>query len=261
MAALFNVTYAGPEEDRAAFSEYYAAKFPNTDPADFINGVYSIHAQSREQWMEIEEFPPYEFAVEDGKVLFYTAFANGKGYADCFADNGRENYPQFNTKRNQVVTLELAINLCRETNGESPLPYNKGEIADISAYMAFVARGKKINTVIQNEPAEAAYEKGKEFYYSKRGQLNFACMDCHISSVGMRIRAETLSPSLGHTSHFPAYRSAQGGMGTLHRRFAGCNIQVRAKPLEAQSEAYRNLEYFLSYMGNGLDLNGPGARK
>lgn len=261
IAVMLNTVYAGPEEDRIAFSEFYSAKFPNTDPADFINGVYSIHPESREQWVEIEEFPPYEFAVEEGEVLFNTAFANGKSYAGCFAGKGRENFPYFNTKRNQVVTLELAINDCREANGESLLPYNKGKLADISAYLAFAARGKAINTVIQNESAEAAYEKGKEFYYSKRGQLNFSCMDCHISSVGKRIRAETLSPSLGHTSHFPAYRSAQGEMGTLHRRFAGCNIQVRAKPLAAQSEAYRNLEYFLSYMGNGLEINGPGARK
>jgi sulfur-oxidizing protein SoxA len=50
-------------------------------------------------------------------------------------------------------------------------------------------------------------------------------------------------------------------MGTLHRRFSGCNKQVRAKPFPAQGEEYRNLEYFMTYMNNGLELNGPGARK
>jgi sulfur-oxidizing protein SoxA len=50
-------------------------------------------------------------------------------------------------------------------------------------------------------------------------------------------------------------------MGTLHRRFSGCNKQVRAKPFPAQGEEYRNLEYFMTYMNNGLPLNGPGARK
>jgi sulfur-oxidizing protein SoxA len=52
-----------------------------------------------------------------------------------------------------------------------------------------------------------------------------------------------------------------GTIGTLHRRFTGCNKQVRAKPFKAQGEEYRNLEYFLTYMSNGLTLNGPGARK
>jgi sulfur-oxidizing protein SoxA len=50
-------------------------------------------------------------------------------------------------------------------------------------------------------------------------------------------------------------------MGTLHRRFSGCNKQVRAKPFAPQGEEYRNLEYFMTYMNNGLELNGPGARK
>ena len=50
-------------------------------------------------------------------------------------------------------------------------------------------------------------------------------------------------------------------MGTLHRRFDGCNKQVRAKPLASQGEEYRNLEYFLTYMSNGMEVNGPGARK
>jgi sulfur-oxidizing protein SoxA len=31
--------------------------------------------------------------------------------------------------------------------------------------------------------------------------------------------------------------------------------------LEPQSESYRNLEYFLTYMSNGLELNGPASRK
>jgi sulfur-oxidizing protein SoxA len=40
-----------------------------------------------------------------------------------------------------------------------------------------------------------------------------------------------------------------------------CNSQVRATPLDPQSESYRNLEYFLTYMANGLELNGPASRK
>ena len=47
--------HADVAEDRAAFSEYFYKKFPDTPKNDFINGVYSIDAPSREQWVEIEE--------------------------------------------------------------------------------------------------------------------------------------------------------------------------------------------------------------
>jgi len=46
----------------------------------------------------------------------------------------------------------------------------------------------------------------------------------------------------------------------MHRRYGGCNKQVRAKPLKAQSTTYRNLQYFHTYMSNGMKLNGPSVR-
>lgn len=261
----FGVARADPEEDRQAFVKFFSERFPDTPPDDFVNGIYSIDKPSREQWEQIEEFPPYELATDQGKELFETPFANGKTYADCFPNGGigiRQNYPYFDTDRGEVITLELAINECREANGEKPLQYKKGDIAAISAYMAYTSRGNELEMKIPDEPAAlAAYEDGKQFYYTKRGQLNFSCFDCHGGGSGLYVRADKLSPALGHPTHFPVYRSKWNELGTLHRRFAGCNEQVRAKPFAAQGEEYRNLEYFITYMSNGLEINGPGVRK
>jgi sulfur-oxidizing protein SoxA len=256
---------ATPQEDLSKFRDYFAKRFPDTPFNDYINGVYSIDAASREQWQEIEEFPPYELNIEKGKELFSKPFKNGKTYASCFENDGMgiaHRYPFFDTASGKVVTLESAINACRVSNGEEPLKYSKGAIADLSAYMHYTSRGETINVVIPDDPrALAAYERGKNHFYAKRGQLNMACADCHIYSAGNKIRADLLSPALGHITHFPVYRSKWGGMGTLHRRYGGCNKQVRAKPYKAQSDEYRALEYFHSYMSNGLESNGPGARK
>jgi sulfur-oxidizing protein SoxA len=263
---------ASPEQDLKEFQAYYKEHFPDTPFQDFINGVYSIDPASREQWQSMEEFPPYEIYVDKGEKLFNTPFKNGKGYIDCFpkAKQGIvQNYPYFDTDRKEVITLELAINECRQQNGEEPLKYNKGDIAHLTAYLAYKSRGKKINVKIPNTPeALAWYERGKNHFYTKRGQLNMSCADCHMYYSGRLIRADLLSPALGHTSHFPAYRSAWSadetngdGMGTLHRRYIGCNEQVRAKAFASQSEEYRALEFFHTYMSNGLTYNGPGSRK
>lgn len=256
---------ASPEQDLKEFRAYFAKRFPDTPYNDFINGVYSIDAASREQWEEIEEFPPYELNVEKGESLFNTPFANGKSYADCF-DNGGINiahrYPFFDEESGQVITLEGSINACREMNGEEPLGWEKGPLADISAYMHYTSRGQVINVVVPNTPgAMAAYERGKNHFYAKRGQLNMACADCHVYYSGNKIRADLLSPALGHPSGFPVYRSKWGGIGTLHRRYGGCNKQVRAKPYKPQSDEYKALEYFHTYMSNGLEINAPSARK
>lgn len=256
---------ASPDQDLKEFRAYFKKRFPKVPFQEYSNGVYALDPESRSQWEAIEDFPPYEMSVENGKKLFNTPFKNGKTYASCFPNNGigiRQNYPKFDAAKGEVVTLESAINDCRQANGEKPLKYKKGDIADISAYMAFTSRGKKMNVVIPNDPrALAAYERGKHHFYAKRGQLNMACADCHQWNAGNHVRADLLSPALGHVTHFPVYRSAWGELGTLHRRYGGCNEQVRAKAYEAQGDEYKALEYFESYMSNGLVVNGPGSRK
>lgn len=259
------ISQASPEEDLKTFRDYYMDRFPDTPFEDFSNGVYSIDKGSRDQWEALEEYPPYELAIADGEELFNTPFANGKTYGSCFRNNGigvKSDYPYYDENRGQVVTLELAINDCRTANGEKPLKYKTGKLASISAYMAYTTRGQTVNIPTPTHPgALAAYEKGKRFYYTRRGQLNMACAHCHVDNAGNKVRTEILSPSLGHMTHFPKYRLKWGGMGTVHRRVAGCNKQVRAKPFKAQSEQYRNLEYFLTYLSNDLPWNGPGVRK
>ena len=256
---------AAPEDELKKFRTYFEKRFPKTPFEDFINGVYSIDPASREQWEEIEEFPPYELSLERGKELFNKPFANGKTYASCFENGGigiANRYPFFDKDSGKVVTLEAAINTCREANGEKALKYKKGAMADISGYMHYTTRGKLTNVEVPNDPrALAIYNEGKSQFYAKRGQMNMSCADCHVYNSGNKIRADLLSPALGHTTHFPVYRSKWGGMGTLHRRYGGCNKQVRAKPLKAQGPEYTALEYFHTYMSNGLEINGPGARK
>jgi len=253
-----------PAADAKAFRDYFVKKFPKVKLDDFVNGPYSMNEDMRRQWEEKEQFPPYEFALEAGKEMFATPFKNGRSYADCFANGGigiRQNYPMFDAKEGKVVTLELALNRCREANGEKPYSYVKDEMASLTAYMAFTSRGKPFDIKIPDDPrALEAYQEGKRYFYTRRGQLNFSCATCHVQSPGERIRAETLAPALGILNAMPIYRSEWSGMGTISRRFTTCNSQIRGVPLEPQSDEYRNLEYYLSYVSNGLPISGPGAR-
>ena len=253
-----------PDKDFKVFRDYFTQKFPKVPLADFVNGPYSMNEDMRKQWIEKEDLPPYDFALDRGKELFSGPFKNGKTFADCFPNKGigvRQNYPYFDEKKDVVVTLESAINRCLEDNGEKPYSYVKDDMAAVTAYMAFTSRGKPFDIKIPDNPhALQAYENGKQYFYQRRGQLNFSCASCHVQSPGERIRAEVLAPALGILNAMPIYRSEWGGMGTTSRRFTSCNSQVRAVPLEPDDPAYRNLEYYLSYLSNGLPISGPGAR-
>lgn len=256
---------AGPAEDLAALREFYAQRFPDVELAAHKDGAYALDEAKRAQWLEMEEFPPYEIAVDDGAELFDEPFGNGSTYADCLGDDApavKSRYPYFDIERGEVVTLEMTLNECRSAAGEAPLDWDSEELAALMAYIAMESRGQTMAVEVPGDPrAVAAYEAGKQFYYQRRGQLNFSCSSCHLQSVGMMLRAERLSAAIGHATHWPVYRGKWQRVGVLHRRFQECNSQVKAESFEMQSETYRNLEYFLSYMNNGMELNGPASRK
>ena len=193
---------AAPEDDLKAFRHFYQQRFPDVPFEDFANGIYAIDESRREEWEQMEEFPQYEFDIDDGEVLFHEQFANGRSMADCFPgyESGiRQIYPYWDAQRGEVVTMEWAINMCREANGEEPLNYRKGPLAQISAYLAYLSRGNIIDVKIPaGDPrALAAYEEGQRFYYSRRGQLNFSCASCHATALGTNLRAELIGPALG----------------------------------------------------------------
>jgi L-cysteine S-thiosulfotransferase len=255
--------YADPESDRSAFVKFYTDRFPMIDIQAHKDGAYALDAAKRAQWQEMEEFPPYELAVDEGRALFEAPFSNGETYGGCFANQGigiKQQFPYFDEVSNSVITLELALNQCRAANNAPALDYLGDEMAYITAYMAFTSRGEHFDIKVP-EAGLAAYEQGKQFYYERRGQLDFACSSCHMNTVGNMLRAEILSASVGHATHWPAYRFKWEQVGSLHKRFIECNEQVGAVGLAPQSEAYRNLEYFLTYMNNGMELNGPASRK
>jgi L-cysteine S-thiosulfotransferase len=268
LPGLIGLTHAAakadPAADQHAFQVYARSQFPAVPLADFGNGPYAVNAPMRKQWEEIMQFPPYDFALDEGKAAFEKPFANGRTYGDCFPNKGigiRQTFPYFDTATGEVVTLDLAINRCREANGEKPLPYQTGLIASIDAYMAETSRGKPFDIKIPDDPrALAAYQDGKRFFYTRRGQLNFSCASCHVQAAGQRLRGDILAPAFGILAAFPIYRSDWGSMGTIDRRFTSCNSQVRSVPFKPQDKAYRDLEYFLSYMSNGVLITGPGAR-
>jgi len=272
---------ASPKQDLEQFRAYFFKKFPGVKLQDFGNGIYSIDPVRRDEWQNIEEFPPYEAGIDKGKALF-----NKYGLAKCFKNGGKgikQNYPYFDSKSGKVHTLIADIQACIVKNGHKPLGLKKGKIAGIAAYMAYTSRGKVQNVVVPNDKrALKIYNRGKTHFYAKRGQLNFSCADCHMYSSGQMARGNLLSPALGHTSHFPVWRrkwakktaakkgkvGAFGGFGTIERRYGGCNKQVRAKVLnkgkkwkKAQHPEYVALEYFHTAMSNGIKLNGPAVRQ
>lgn len=255
---------AAPEDDRKAIVNYYQKKFPNLKYEDYVYGALALDKGAQAQYESIMEFPPFDAVIDNGEAMWNKPFKNGKTFASCFPNGGKNvagNYPYFDEASGKVVTFEAAINKCLRDNGEAEFKY--GDVATmgtLTAYARTLSDGMKMNIKVDGPKALAAYEAGKKHFYSRRGQLNFACATCHVDNGGNMVRNEILSPALGQATHWPVFRGGDK-LVTLQSRYKGCNKQVRAVPFNEGSDEYNNLEYFHSYLSNGLPMKASVFRK
>ncbi len=256
--------HAAPAQDLSQMRAYFQHKYPNVKLKNYVYGVYAFDADAMSQYKNIMEFPPFDNVVDKGKKMWDTPFPNGKTYASCFPNGGKDvvgNYPYYDPKLKQVVDFEMALNQCRVKNGQKP--YKLGDMKTLGvldSYARTLSDGMLMNVKVDSPGARAAYQKGKDFFFRREGQMNFACATCHYLYAGQRLRSQTLSPFIGQATHWPVFRGGDK-LFTLQKRFVGCQKKVRAAPYKIGSAQYADLEYFLSYMSNGLPLKADVFRQ
>ena len=191
--------------------------------------------------------------------------AAGKSCASCHKDAAASmkgvalKYPAYFKPWKKLISLEQRINLCR-TEKMKAKPFKKFDSKEMLGMMIYVKRqshGMPINVKVtaENKPF---WEAGKKFYYERRGMMDMSCAHCHEANYGTLIRMNTLSQ--GQSNGFPVFRLKWQKPGSIHRRFKGCNKQVRAKPFKIGSDVYNNLELYLAWRGNGLTVETPAVR-
>lgn len=275
VAGTAPATMADPASDLKQFQAFFTKKFPTVKFDEFSNGLYVLPGleEYREQWMLFNEFPPYELGLSLGQKMWDTPFKNGKTFASCFKNGGKniaQGYPYWDEKTQKVRTAEMDLMDCARSNGESfsflsaDLSKDQGprvQLAQLTAYFYSLSQGQRIKLDVSSPGAVKAYEEGKKFWWQRRGQLNFACANCHMDLAGKNIGGnQPLSAALGHTTAWPAQRLEWGRLETIHQRYATCNSQVRAKPMKHGSEIYNHLQLYETYMSSGLPLTAPAMR-
>lgn len=255
---------ATPETDRLDVVNSVMHKYPDIKFDDYIYGALAFNADAKSQYDSIMDFPPFIGVIEQGQKMWNMPFKNGKTYADCLPNGGKMiagNYPMYDEKQGKVVTFEDLINDCRVKNGEAAYSYSDMKTMGVlTSYARTLSDGMKMNIKVDGPGAQKAFDDGKTTFYKRTGQLNFSCANCHLDLVGNHLRSEILSPAVGQAVHFPVFRGGEN-LVTLQNRFVTCYKQVRQVPNKEGSTQLNNLEYFLSYVSNGLPLKASVFRK
>ncbi len=266
-AAIFFFTassaYAGPLEDRAALLDHYRKILPNVRFEDYVFGTLSMNPSAKAQYDDIMSFPPFSIDVDEGQKLWEKPFKNGKTFASCFRNGGRNvagDYPYYDETLHRVVTFENAVNACLEANAEKPLEYGAKSMGLLTAYAKSLSDGMKVDIRIEGSGALSAYIEGKRYYYARHGKNGYSCAGCHVDNAGKAVNGEKISMMVGQATHYPEFIDGTVLM-TLQQRFRQCAKNIGEKPLEYNSEQYNDLEYFMTYMSSGLPMQTPVFRK
>ncbi len=220
------------------------------------------------QALELDDFQnPGMLAVERGEDIWNTVEGEaGKSCASCHGDAAESMkgvgaaVPKWDKGLDKPANLAMRINECRTANMKAE-PY-KFDSADQKAIVTFVrhqSRGMPVKLDLDAGDMKNWWERGKEIYYTRYGQLELSCANCHEENYGKYIRADHLSQ--GQINGFPTYRLKSQGLVSIHNRFKGCIRDARAVPFKPMSDEFLALEVYVAWRGTGLSVETPAVRQ
>ncbi len=261
--------WAGPDEDQLVVNGEIemVTEVAAPDHMEYVDTIYSgwRFRSDETQAVQADDFDnPAMIFVESAMEVWETAEGSeGKSCSSCHNDveslsGVRAEYPKWNETAGEVRTLEHQINDCRENQmGAEKWKYTGGDMAAMVGLVSMVSRGLPMNVAIDG-PAQSTWEKGKELYYTRFGQLELSCANCHEDNYGNMIRADHLSQ--GQINGFPTYRLKNTKLNSVHARFKGCVRDTRAHTFKPGGPEFIALELYVASRGNGLSVEGPSVR-
>jgi sulfur-oxidizing protein SoxA len=234
-------------------------------PADLRSGIAFVGADVRALQADDAANPGFLWVERGARLWAAPAGTAGQSCASCHGDAATSmrgvaaRYPAVDATSGQLLDLDARIADCRARRQRAtPLPREDEDLLALSAYVARQARGAPLAVAIDGA-ARSAFERGRAFYYQRRGQMNLACADCHERNFGRRLLNETISQ--GQPNGFPAYRFEWQALGSLDRRLRACLFGVRAQVPPPGDPVLVELALFLGWRGGGLPVEAPGVRR
>jgi len=238
------------------------------DHMEYVDTIYSgwRFRSDETQAVQMDDFdnPAFIFVDQARDVWNTVEGSEGNSCASCHGtpeesmEGVRAVYPKWNEGAEEVRTLAMQINACRTENmGAEPYKYDSQPMARMEALISVPSRGMTVD-VATDGPVRETWERGKEIYYTRFGQLELACANCHEDNYGNMIRADHLSQ--GQINGFPVYRLKNTRLNTAHGRFKGCVRDTIAHTFSPGSPEFVALELYVASRGNGLSVEAPSVR-
>lgn len=261
---------AGPDEDSLVINDELDMTSVTGAPAHLENldTIYSgWHFRTDEtQALQVDDFDNPAMIFVDQAIDLFEAVDGAAGESCASCHDGVESFeglhasmPRVDAESGKLVVMEDLINKCRTDRMEADAwKWSGGDMQGMVALIGLQSRGMPMNVAIDGDAAPY-WEQGKDMYYTRYGQLELSCANCHEDNWGNMIRADHLSQ--GMINGFPTYRLKQAKLISRHNRFRGCIRDTRAETFAEGSDEFRALELYVASRGNGLSVETPAVRQ
>lgn len=250
-----------PEQVRQSLVQFILKRFPGTGPADWSLGYAGLSGAATTVVTAIplstETATNSADVLAIGKKRWEKKFANGKSFAQCFPNGGKRaavTYPQIDPATKEIVTAEKALDRCLIANGEAPLDRQDHFLTGaLIAYFMSLSEGQPFALRVAPGPARERFEAGKAVFTRRMGDKDVACASCHVLQAGQLNGERGLSFVIGQAATWPRLEPG-GNVRTLQRQFQSCMEKMGAEPFPMGAEEFNALEYFLTFLSNGVPL-------
>lgn len=217
------------------------------------------------RWLKRDDFNG-DLLFEEAKVLFAKAGPKGKSCASCHGDQGKKlegvaaQYPKFDNKLGRMVSLTTRIKICGTEHVGVDLPVTSGDNNLLEAYITSLSHGLPVQVDVSSGPQKESFERGRNSFFKRTGQFNFACASCHTPpTVLKKLRGMRPSTPYGDAASYPIFEfpdfPERHYLVTLQHQIQACAFLARMKTEEEGSPEYTDIEVFLRALANGYEVN------
>lgn len=242
------------------------AKAPEGHPFDEVVSGW-LYRTEETRALQADSFQnPGMLYVERGAEVWNTVEgAAGKSCASCHGDAAQSmkgvgaKYPKWNEAAGKPFNIELQVDACRKNNLQAePYKFDSADQKAVVTYIKHQSLGAPVGVDLAQGKMQSWWDRGKDLYYTRTGQLNLSCASCHEQNNGKYIRADHLSQ--GNVNGFPAYRLKDANIVSLHGRLRGCVRDTRAEMPKGFSDELMALEVYVTWRSSGLVVETPAVR-
>lgn len=221
------------------------------------------------RWLEADDFNG-EVVIAEAELIFNRVGPKGESCASCHGERGEKlsgvatTYPKYDSDAGRMVAMVNRVEMCAEKNTGENIPVDSAENTLLVNYINHKSHGQKIQVDVDSKHGKEAFERGRNLFFKRVGQFDFACASCHTAPTALKqLRGMRPSTIYGDAASYPIWEYPASPerryLYTIQRQISSCSFNARMELEDEGSPEYIDMEVFIRALSNGHEINSQST--